>query len=190
MYAARAARLNEKLKKARLDLSASQGPGPSTSVPSVDDDSVSHELVEVTVETGAGSGSEQRESENESESESGRESESDNERQRDSASSDSESDFNDDAAQNCFDDFMVSLPSLARKTLSVSLMQYFQQRLGMNVKDSAQEAAFITGFNKKTVHTYTADFCANKGTFTESKRGRYERFCLFNDENIHLEASM
>ena len=123
-------------------------------------------------------------------SESGHESESENERQRDSSSSDSEGDFDDDAAQNCFDDFMVSLPTLARKTLSVSLMHYFQTRCGMNVKDSAQEAACITGFNEKTIRTYRTDFFANKGRFTDSTRGRYERFCLFNDESIRLEVSM
>lgn len=127
-------------------------------MPSVDDDSVSHELVEVTVETGPGSGADQTEGENESESESGRESESENKQQRDSSNSDSKSDFDNDAVQNFVDDFMVSLPSLTSKTLSVSSMQYFQQRLGINVKDSAQEAAFITGFNKKTARTHTADF--------------------------------
>ena len=41
VYPARAAKMNKKLKKARLDLSASQDPGPSTSI--VDDDSVLHE---------------------------------------------------------------------------------------------------------------------------------------------------
>ena len=120
------------------------------------------------------------------------ESESENERplENSEGSNAEESDFDDDAAQNCFDDFMVSLPSLTRKTLSVSLMHYFQTRQGMNVKDSAQEAAYITGFNEKTIRSFRLDFLSHKGHSSDSSRGKYERFCLFNDEGIRLEASM
>ena len=84
----------------------------------------------------------------------------------------------------------MSFPSLARKTLSVSLMHYFQQRQGMNVKQSAQEAAYITGYDEKTILKYCLDILANRGMFSDSKRGKYECFYLFNDENIRLEASM
>ena len=127
----------------------------------------------------------ERTSSTDDEEETMRENESENEREL--SSSESEGDFDTDDAQHCFDDFVISLPSLARKTLSVSLMHYFQQCQGMNVKQSAQEAAYITGYNEKTIREYRLDFLANRGRFSDFKRGKYERFYLFNDENIHLE---
>ena len=85
---------------------------------------------------------------------------------------------------------MVSLPTWIRKTLAASLMCYFQKRHKLNVKESALETAYFTGHNENSVRTYRNDFFSNKGNFTESKQGKHERWCLFNDENIRLEASM
>ena len=76
----------------------------------------------------------------------------------------------------------MSLPNWIRKTLSVSLMHYFQTRQKLNVKDSALEAAYFTGFNEKTIRTYRDDFFKNGGKFSDSKQGKYKRWCLFNDE--------
>lgn len=39
---------------------------------------------------------------------------------------------------------------------------------GMNVKDAAQEAGLIVGFNEKTVRKHRNDFFNNKGYLTES----------------------
>ena len=46
---------------------------------------------------------------------------------------------------------------------------------------SALEAAFITGFNEKTVRAFKNDYFLNKGKFSDSTNGKYERFCLFNN---------
>ena len=129
--------------------------------------------------------------EEEEEEERSYQSESENERPGSDESDDSASDedFDDGAAQNCFDTFMVSLPKWIRKTLAVSLMYYFQKRQKLNVKDSALESAYITGFNEKTIRNYRNDFFLHKGKFSDSKQGKYKRWCLFNDEDIRLKAS-
>jgi len=107
-----------------------------------------------------------------------------------SESSSFESDFGDDEAQDIFDDWVVSLPALQSKTLAVLLMQSFRTRQKMSVRDAAQEAASITGFNEKTVRLYRKEFFEQKGNFKESKQGKYKRHCLLNEENLRLDAAM
>lgn len=52
------------------------------------------------------------------------------------------------------------------------------------------EAAWITGFNEKNIRYYRKEFMVNKGKFKEEKRGKHKRVCLFNDEDLLLQASM
>ena len=98
-----------------------------------------------------------------------------------------ESDFGDDEAQNIFDDWVVSLPALQRKTLAVLLMQSFRIRQKMSVMDAAQEAASVTGFNEKTVRLYRKEIFEQKGNFKEGRQGKYKRHCLLN-ESLMLQC--
>ena len=116
-------------------------------------------------------------------------SESENEREE-SSTDDDDAVFGEEQAQVLFDDFMMSLPSLQRKTLAVLLMQNFQVRQKMSALDAAQEAASISGFNERTVRRYSKQFFDNRGKFPESRQGKHERQCLFNDEDLRLEAAM
>ena len=52
-----------------------------------------------------------------------------------------------------FDDFMIRMPRLMRRTLSVLLMSYLEKRHKLSVDTNALESAFITGFNEKTYRT-------------------------------------
>ena len=61
---------------------------------------------------------------------------------------------------------MVSLRRDQRQMLAVILMESFKQRQKINVKDAAQEAGSIVGFNEKMVRKYRNDFFANEGHFT------------------------
>ena len=158
-------------KTVRLDTDGdSEEPGPSTSTPPV---------APVTIQE-----------ETHSEESSASESESENDRGESDSSGDESGDFGKEQAQDVFDDFMVGLPSLERKTLAVLLMQSFQDRQKMGSRDAAKEAASITGFNERTVRKYTKELFDNRGKFPETRRGKHERHCLHNDENIRLEASM
>ena len=71
--------------------------------------------------------------------------------------------------------------------LAVMLRETLQKRT--NIK-SALEAAWITGFNEKTIRGYRKEFFENHGTFRDESRGKYKRFCLFNEETLRLQAAM
>ena len=105
-----------------------------------------------------------------------------------SVSDDGESDFDDEKAQNMFNDWVVSLCAYDRKMLAVALLHTFRTRQGMLVMDAAKEAASFTGFNEKTVRTYCKQFTECRGEFEDSKQGKYERYCLLNEER--LDAAM
>ena len=108
----------------------------------------------------------------------------------DSDSPRSDEPFCGERMQAVVDDFMVSLPSVQRKTLAVLLMHSFKVRQNMKVIDAAVESGSITGFNERTVRQYHKEFIENKGQFPEMKQGRYKRMCLLNDDELRLEASM
>ena len=98
--------------------------------------------------------------------------------------------MDEETVQELFDDWAVSLPSLDRKFLAVGLMHSFQKRQQMSVMDAAREAASFCGVNERTVRQYRKEFFDTKGKFKKSQQGKYKRFRLLNDENLHLEAAM
>ena len=67
-------------------------------------------------------------------------------------------------------------------------VESFKKRQAMKVKDAAQEAGSIVGFNEKTVRRHRNDFFNNKGSLTESRRGKYERHCIYHDEDLNKKA--
>lgn len=192
------ARLRE-LKRAKLatgdepdsqpsDLSTIDAPGGSLSDPSTStasDNCSSHPSTSSDPRTSTTSPSGDCSAEN------GEHSESENERYRsDSSSDDDDSPFDEEKAQVIFDDWVLSLPLNGRKMLAVMLMETVQKRFHVKSTAAALEAAWITGFNEKTVRKYRKEFFENRGRFKDEARGKYKRFCLFNDESLRLQASM
>jgi hypothetical protein len=53
--------------------------------------------------------------------------------------------------RSVFDDWVVSLPSLDRKMLAVSLSQFLISRQKMKTTDAVIEAASFVGLNERTV---------------------------------------
>ena len=105
-------------------------------------------------------------------------------------STDEEESFDEEKAQNCLDDWVLSLPATDRKMLSVALTQTFLLRQRMKVTDAVREAASFVGFNEKTVRKYRKEYFACCGHFPEEKRGKYKRDCLITNEDIKLKAAM
>ena len=58
----------------------------------------------------------------------------------------------------------------------------------MKVKDAAQEAGSIVGFNEKTVRKYRNDFFNNKGYLSEFHQGKYDKHCIYDDEDLNQKA--
>ena len=84
---------------------------------------------------------------------------------------------------------MVTLRLEQRKMLAVTLMENFKTRQKMNVKDAAREAGSIVGFSDKTVCKYRNNFFANKGSLTALKLGKYERHCVYRDEQLNHKSA-
>ena len=79
---------------------------------------------------------------------------SESENKRDGLESSNEedvSDFDSEKAQGIFDDWVISLPLQDRKMLSVMLMEMLQKRTALKSTAAVLEAAWITGFNEKTI---------------------------------------
>ena len=98
--------------------------------------------------------------------------------------SDDDSDFDDKKAQGVFDDWVVSLPLNSRRMLAVMLMETLQKRFKIGSTAAALEAAWMTGFNEKMVRGYRKEFFERRGKLKDEGRGKYKRFCLFNDESL------
>lgn len=107
-----------------------------------------------------------------------------------SAPSSDDEELTDEKAQNCFDDWVVSLPALDRKMLAVSLSETFIKRQKMKATDAVVEAASFVGVNEKTVRSYRREFFSNKGKFKETKRGHYTRNSHLQNEDLKLDAAM
>jgi hypothetical protein len=71
-----------------------------------------------------------------------------------------------------FDDWVISVPSLDRKILTVSLSQSFISRQKMKTTDAVIEAASFVGLNERTVGKYCTEFFTNHGQFPETKGGQ------------------
>ena len=62
-----------------------------------------------------------------------------------------------------------------RKIFSVLLMETLQKRFNIKAIAAALEAAWITGFNEKTIRYYNKEFMENRGKFKEERLGKYKR---------------
>ena len=100
-----------------------------------------------------------------------------------------EEEFDQQRAQEIFDDWMVSLRLDQRRMLAVIVMKSFKCRQRMNVKDAAQEAGLIVGFKEKTVRRHRNGFFNNEGYLTETKQGKYEWHCVYHDEDLNQWCS-
>ena len=60
----------------------------------------------------------------------------------------------------------------------------------MKMTDAVREAAAFVGINEKTVRKYRKEFFSNRGQFPETKKGKYIRHCLLNNETLGLDAAM
>ena len=97
--------------------------------------------------------------------------------------------FDDERAQEKFDDFVLSLPIDDRHMLAVLLMESFRTRQKMRVVDAAREAGSIVGYNDKTVRALKKQFFENQGELKERKQGKYERVIVSHDEEVNKRAA-
>ena len=97
--------------------------------------------------------------------------------------------FDDECAQDIFDEFILSLQLDQRRMLAVLLAESFRTRQGMDIVDAAREAGSIVGYSDKTVRKLRKEFYENKGELKERKQGKYERLTIYRDEELNREAA-
>ena len=100
-----------------------------------------------------------------------------------------DSTFDDERAQDLFDDFVLSLPIDDRRMLAVLLMESFRTRQKVRVVDAAREAGSIVGYSDRTIRALRKQFFDNKGELNERKQGKYERMTVYRDEEVNKKAA-
>ena len=88
-----------------------------------------------------------------------------------------------DEAESIYRDWMSELDNEDVKMMALMMYDAFQKRFGLTKCGAAAEVALLLGRSSKTVRMWRKDFYGNKGQFSQYKRGKYHRFCAFDDES-------
>ena len=88
-----------------------------------------------------------------------------------------------DEAESIYRDWMSELDNEDVKMMALMMFDAFQKRIGLTKCGAAAEVALLLGRSSKTVRRWRKDFYCNKGQFSQYKRGKYHRFCVFDDES-------
>ena len=80
--------------------------------------------------------------------------------------------FSEEDAQECLDNFVMTLSLYLRKMISLVVMKSFIARQKCNKKQSTTGAASMLGFHKNCWEIHEM-FIENKGELPESKQGKY-----------------
>ena len=97
--------------------------------------------------------------------------------------------FDDDAAQEVFDDFILCLPIDDRRMLAMLLTEGFRRRQKMGIVDAAREAGSIVGYSDRTVRDLRKQFWDNEGMLDERRQGKYEQMMVCKDEQLNKKAA-
>ena len=91
-------------------------------------------------------------------------------------------DFPLEDADAVYRDWLVTLNREDKKMMAMMLYDNYISRFGLTNTSAAAEVAQLLGFNEKTVRLWRKDFLANKGAFSDYRRGSYTRYMVVMDE--------
>jgi hypothetical protein len=74
-------------------------------------------------------------------------------------------------AQECMDDFILTLPADIRKMMSIVIMKSLMDRQKYGQVQAATEAASMMGFSDKSVHKYMRQFKKIRETSPQVGKG-------------------
>ena len=78
--------------------------------------------------------------------------------------------FDDDRAQDVFDEFILRLPLDHRRMLAVLLAESFRTRQWMGIVDAAREAGSVVGYSDKTVRKLRKQLYESKGVLRRGSK--------------------
>ena len=67
--------------------------------------------------------------------------------------------------------------------MAMMLYDNYIARFGLLQTKAAEEVALLLGVNEKTVRRWRYDWMGNKGSFSDSKKGKYWRYVVIDDEH-------
>ena len=102
--------------------------------------------------------------------------------ERESDGEDYGGEFTRDDARACYEDWLVTLEKEHVQMMGMMLFDSYIARFGLLQTKAAEEVALLLGINEKTVRRWRYDWITNKGTFSESNKGKYKRYVVIEDE--------
>ena len=101
---------------------------------------------------------------------------------RESDGEDYRGEFSTDDARACYDDWLVTLPKENVQMMAMMLYDSYIERFGLLHTKAAEEVALLLSVNEKTIRRWRYDWIDNKGSFSESSKGKYKRYIVIDDE--------
>ena len=87
-----------------------------------------------------------------------------------------------------YQDWLAILDREDVKMMAMMLHDNYTSRFGLTKTSTAAEVVQLLGFNNKTMRLWRKDFLANKGEFSEYRRGSYARYTILMDEEYRDTA--
>lgn len=75
-----------------------------------------------------------------------------------------------------------------KNMMAMMIYNHYTSHFGFTNTSVAAEVAQLLGLNKKTIRLWRKDFLANKGIFSEYRRGSYTRYIVVMDEEYRDKA--
>lgn len=83
---------------------------------------------------------------------------------------------------SAYEDWLFNLGRDDRKMLAMLLYDKYVTKFKMLKTEAAEEVGSILGVSEKTIRLWRKDFVTSGGEFSEYRRGSYERYAIFADE--------
>ena len=96
--------------------------------------------------------------------------------------------FTCDDARTRYEDWLLTLEKEHVQMMAMMLYDNYVVRFGLLQTKAAEEVALLLGVNEKTVRRWRYDWMENNGSFSESSKGKYRRYVVFDDEEYRDNA--
>ena len=110
------------------------------------------------------------------------------ESESESGEDDYSADFALEDADAVYRDWLVTLDREDKKMMAMMMYDNYSSRFGLTNTSAAAEVAQLLGVNEKTMRLWRKDFLANKGAFSDYRRGSYTRYVVVMDEEYRDKA--
>ena len=96
--------------------------------------------------------------------------------------------FTSDDARACYDDWLQIIGKEDAQMMAMMMYDNYITRFGLLQTKAAEEGALLLGTNEKTIRRWRSDWIANSGSFSQSSRGKYERYVVVDEEEYRDKA--